>query len=103
MKTDIHPTYYPKAKVKCACGNTFTIGATKESMTVEICSNCHPFYTGTEKLIDVAGRVEKFRTRQEAAKKRALARPATKKIVKSAGRKKAAKLKTKISKRKATT
>ena len=84
MKANIHPAYYPKAKVRCACGNTFTVGATRETMTVEICSNCHPFYTGTEKLLDIAGRVEKFRTRQEAAKKRALAKPAAKKKAKSA-------------------
>ncbi len=76
MKKDLHPQYYPKAKVKCACGNTFTVGATKETMTVEICSHCHPFYTGTEKLLDIAGRVEKFRTRQEAAKKSASRRSA---------------------------
>lgn len=82
MKTEIHPTYYPKAKVKCACGNTFTIGATREEMRVEICSHCHPFYTGTEKLIDIAGRVEKFRTRQEAAKKKGIAKSAVKKVVK---------------------
>lgn len=75
MKQEIHPTYYPKAKVRCACGNTFTVGATRETMTVEICSNCHPFYTGTEKLIDIAGRVEKFRTRQEKAKTAKLVKP----------------------------
>jgi len=67
MKKNLHPQYYPKAKVKCACGNTFTVGATRQEMTVEICSHCHPFYTGTEKLLDIAGRVEKFRTRQEKA------------------------------------
>ena len=89
MKTDIHPTYYPKAKVKCACGNSFSVGATKENMTVEICSNCHPFYTGTEKLLDIAGRVEKFRTRQEAAKAKQAAKPATKKKVKTTAKVKA--------------
>lgn len=67
MKQDIHPTYYPAAKVRCACGNTFTVGATKPEIHVEICSNCHPFYTGEEKLIDTAGRVEKFRTRRAKA------------------------------------
>lgn len=86
MKTDIHPTYYPKAKVKCACGNVFTVGATKPEMRVEICSHCHPFYTGTEKLLDIAGRVEKFRTRQELAKKQALIKPIAKKEVKTAGK-----------------
>jgi large subunit ribosomal protein L31 len=67
MKTDTHPTYFPKAKVICACGNTFTTGATKEEIRVEICSHCHPFYTGEEKLIDTAGRVEKFKTRRAKA------------------------------------
>jgi large subunit ribosomal protein L31 len=63
MKKDIHPQYYPKAQVRCACGNVFTVGSTKESMEVEICSKCHPFYTGKEKIVDAAGRVEKFRKR----------------------------------------
>ncbi|MFY9493209.1 MAG: 50S ribosomal protein L31 [Minisyncoccia bacterium] len=63
MKTDIHPQYYPHAKVKCACGHKFTAGSTKESFEVEICHACHPFYTGKEKLVDTAGRVEKFRAR----------------------------------------
>jgi len=66
--------YFPEAKVTCACGNTFTIGSTKEKITVEICSNCHPFYTGNEKVIDAAGRVEKFKAR------RALAKPKPKKL-----------------------
>lgn len=64
MKSEIHPEYYPKAKVKCACGNVFTIGSTKPEMEVEICSNCHPFYTGKEKLMDIAGRIEKFKSRR---------------------------------------
>ena len=68
MKTDIHPKYHPQAKVSCACGNTFTIGSTKERLEVEICSKCHPFYTGGSKIVDTAGRVEKFR--QRLAKKR---------------------------------
>ena len=63
MKKNIHPPYYPKAQVQCACGNTFTIGATKEFIEVEICSKCHPFYTGKEKIVDAMGRVEKFRKR----------------------------------------
>jgi large subunit ribosomal protein L31 len=63
MKKNIHPHYFPNAKVRCACGNTFTIGSTKEFMEIEICSKCHPFYTGKEKITDVAGRVEKFRKR----------------------------------------
>lgn len=66
-KTDLHPKYFPAAKVKCACGNTFTIGATKPEIAVEICSHCHPFYTGEEKLIDTAGRVERFKARKTRA------------------------------------
>ncbi len=69
MKADIHPVYYPNATVSCACGVVYTIGSTKEKQTVEICSACHPFYTGTEKIIDTAGRVEKFKTRREKATK----------------------------------
>lgn len=68
MKSDIHPTYYPNATVTCVCGNSFTVGSTKESIAVEICSNCHPFYTGTEKILDTAGRVEKFKARTAAKK-----------------------------------
>lgn len=62
MKKDIHPKYYPKAKIRCACGAIFEIGSTKEEMEVEICSQCHPFYTGKEKIIET-GQVEKFRQR----------------------------------------
>ena len=73
MKKDIHPRYYPKAKAVCACGNSFTVGSTKELIEVEICSKCHPFYTGKEKMVDTLGRVDKFRKRlakkKEAKKK----------------------------------
>jgi len=69
MKKDIHPTYYPKATVKCACGNTFTVGSTKESLEIEVCSACHPFYTGKDKMLDKMGQVQKFRKR--AAQKKA--------------------------------
>jgi len=62
-KKDIHPQYFPKAQVKCACGNSFTVGSTKEFIEVEICSKCHPFYSGKEKIVDALGRVEKFRKR----------------------------------------
>ena len=67
MKSNIHPTYYPKSKVKCACGAGFEVGSTKPELQVEICSHCHPFYTGKENLIDTAGRVEKFKARREKA------------------------------------
>ncbi|MFA6215268.1 MAG: 50S ribosomal protein L31 [Patescibacteria group bacterium] len=63
MKKDIHPKYYPQAKVVCACGNTFNVGSTSPELHVEICSMCHPFYTGKQKLLDAAGRVEKFKER----------------------------------------
>ncbi len=66
MKLDIHPKYY-NAKVECACGAIFEVGSTKDKIKVEICSSCHPYYTGKEKLVDAAGRVEKFKAR--AAKK----------------------------------
>jgi large subunit ribosomal protein L31 len=67
MKKDIHPTYFSEANVICACGNSFVVGATKPEIRVEICAKCHPFYTGEEKLLDVAGRVEKFKARREKA------------------------------------
>jgi len=69
MKKDIHPKYYPSATVRCACGNTFAIGSTKEEIHVEICSACHPFYTGNDKIVDTAGRVEKFKSRRAKAAK----------------------------------
>jgi large subunit ribosomal protein L31 len=63
VKKDIHPKYYPEAKAKCACGNVFTVGSTKEFIEVEVCSACHPFYTGKEKSMDTMGRVQKFKKR----------------------------------------
>jgi large subunit ribosomal protein L31 len=60
MKKDIHPNYV-QAKVRCACGHEFLTGSTKENIRVEICSKCHPFFTGKQKLVDTAGRVERFR------------------------------------------
>ena len=60
MKKDAHPTYYSDAKAVCACGNAFTVGSTMKEIHTEICSNCHPFYTGKQNLIDTAGRVERF-------------------------------------------
>jgi large subunit ribosomal protein L31 len=80
MKKDLHPTYFPQAKVVCSCGNSFTVGATKPELKVEICAKCHPFYTGEEKLIDTAGRVEKFKTRRAAASAAAAAAPKVKKV-----------------------
>lgn len=60
MKPDIHPPYH-HARVRCACGNEFFTGSTKENIRVEICSKCHPFFTGKQKIMDTAGRVERFR------------------------------------------
>lgn len=68
MKKDIHPKYYPKAKVSCACGNTFTVGSTKPEIQVEVCYSCHPFYTGKNVLLDTAGRAERFKARKAKAK-----------------------------------
>jgi len=95
MKTDIHPTYYEKAVITCSCGAKHTIGATREKMTVEICSECHPFYTGKEKLVDTAGRVERFKSRQKTAEvkketaktKKTLKAKTAKKTVKPAAKK----------------
>jgi len=69
MKTDTHPTYFPKATVHCSCGEKFHVGSTMEEIEVEICSACHPFYTGQEKSLDTAGRVDRFNKRFEASKK----------------------------------
>lgn len=69
MKKDIHPKYDNATKVTCACGATFTVGSTMDKMNVEICSQCHPFYTGNEKVLDVAGRVDRFKKRVAGAKK----------------------------------
>lgn len=68
MKADIHPKYYPAAKATCACGAQMTVGSTKETIEMEICSQCHPLFTGMEKAMDTAGRVERFKARASAAK-----------------------------------
>lgn len=82
MKANIHPQYYPDAKVICACGNTFTVGSTKPEIHVEICSNCHPFFTGEMKYVDTAGRVEKFRAMQAAVSGQTQLNKKQKKILK---------------------
>ncbi|MBI5023247.1 MAG: 50S ribosomal protein L31 [Candidatus Magasanikbacteria bacterium] len=82
MKKDLHPTYFKEAKVTCACGNTFTVGSTMEEIRVELCSKCHPFYTGKQKFVDTARRVEKFR--EKAAKKEDAAKKSKGKKVKRA-------------------
>ena len=65
MKKGIHPKYYPDSKVTCSCGNTFTVGSTKETIRTDICSACHPFFTGEQRLVDTAGQVERFIRRLE--------------------------------------
>ena len=69
MKADIHPTYFENVTATCACGATFSVGSTSEKISVEICANCHPFYTGQEKVLDTTGRVDKFKKRMAAVKK----------------------------------
>ena len=63
MKKDIHPKYYPDAKISCACGNSWTVGATVAEIRIDVCSQCHPFFTGEQRIIDTAGQVERFRRR----------------------------------------
>ena len=70
MKKEIHPKYYPKAQVKCICGNSFTVGSATPEINTEICSKCHPFYTGKDKIIDTAGRIERFKKRLEKTVKK---------------------------------
>lgn len=68
MRANIHPNWYQDAKVICACGNIFTTGSTVPEIRVQICSNCHPFFTGQAKLVDTLGQVEKFTKAKEASK-----------------------------------
>ncbi len=92
MKKDIHPQYHKKITVTCSCGTTWKTGSTAGSLTVEVCSNCHPFYTGKQKLVDTAGRVERFRQRQQATdtrQKKAKSQPASQPKKDSKGKKKA--------------
>ena len=69
MKKDIHPKYDIKTKATCACGAVFEVGSTMPEIKMEICSQCHPFYTGNEKIMDTAGRVERFNKRKAASAK----------------------------------
>ncbi|MBI4311685.1 MAG: 50S ribosomal protein L31 [Chloroflexi bacterium] len=63
MKEKIHPQYYHNAQVVCSCGNTFTTGATQPTLRVEVCSHCHPFFTGEQRIVDTEGRVERMKRR----------------------------------------
>lgn len=71
MKANLHPQWYPQARVTCACGNTFTVGSTKEEIRVQICNKCHPFYTGQMKFVDTAGQVERFQKKQAVGQEKA--------------------------------
>ena len=82
MQAKIHPKWY-QATVTCACGNTFTVGATVPEFKVEVCSACHPFYTGQMKYVDVAGRVDAFRAKQLGAKKKAVSKTEKRKLKKA--------------------
>jgi large subunit ribosomal protein L31 len=65
MKAKIHPQYYTDARIICACGNTFTVGSTTPELKIDICSACHPFYTGEQRIVDTAGQVDRFMKRLE--------------------------------------
>lgn len=67
MKTNVHPQYFENAQVICACGNRFTVGSTKEIIHIELCNKCHPFYTGEQRFVDSASRIQKFQTKQKKA------------------------------------
>lgn len=71
MKQGIHPTYYPDAQVICACGNTWTTGSTKKMIRTDVCSACHPFFTGEQRIVDTAGQVDRFMRRLQQAEERA--------------------------------
>ena len=94
MKKDIHPEYFENAKIVCACGATYEVGSTVPEIHVELCANCHPFYTGKQKILDTARRVEKFqekmakRAKTPAGRRVKKAKRAAKKVEKSAKDKK---------------
>jgi large subunit ribosomal protein L31 len=70
MKEDIHPNFYPEAKVICACGNSWTVGSTQPEIRTDVCSECHPFFTGEQRIVDSGGQVERFLKKLERRKKR---------------------------------
>lgn len=90
MKKEIHPEYFENSRITCACGTVYEVGSTSKEIHVELCSHCHPFYTGEQKIIDTARRVEKYKTRAAAkesaatGKKVKRAKRATQKKVKEA-------------------
>ena len=82
MKAKLHPTWFGESKVACACGNTFTVGATVPEIRVEVCYHCHPFYTGQMKYVDVAGRVDRFLAKQKKAKVSVISKTEKRKVKK---------------------
>ena len=99
MKKSIHPKYYPKAKIACACGNIIETGSTVEIMKVEICSACHPFYTGKKKTLDTTGRVDRFKKiAEKAAAKKTVTKPKKERVKKE--KKTKLEIKKKVSKKK---
>lgn len=80
MKAKIHPTWFNDAKITCACGNVFTTGATVPELRVDVCYNCHPFYTGTMKLLDTAGRVDAFKAKMAGAGKKIMSKTEKRKL-----------------------
>lgn len=84
MKANIHPKWYPEAKVKCACGNEFVMGATLPELEVEVCSACHPFYTGQMKYVDKTGRVEGFIAKRKKAQKKVISKTEKRALKKAA-------------------
>ena len=100
MKNEIHPKYNSKAKVICACGNEFVTGSTMDEIKTELCSACHPFYTGKQKLVDSARRVEKFQTKLKV--KGELSKTRKGKTVKRAAKAAASKAKTESTAKKTT-
>ena len=87
MKENIHPQWYPQAKVTCACGNSFTTGSTMSEIKTEICNKCHPFFTGKEKLIDTEGVVEKFERRRSLAQRKLAEKKSTEQTKKESQKK----------------
>lgn len=100
MKKDIHPTYHIAAKVSCSCGNVIVVGSTQKAMLTELCSSCHPLYTGKKRIVDTAGKVEKFEARAAKSKEMQKAR---KKLVKGNKTKKTVSKKAKKAKTKKET
>jgi large subunit ribosomal protein L31 len=89
MKETIHPVYYPEAQVICACGNTWTTGSTQEVIRTDVCSACHPFFTGEQRIVDTAGQVDRFMRRLQRAEERA-AKVKVQQVAEEAARKAAA-------------